>query len=140
MDMPTAQLTLMLALLSAAATAIPNGHVIGCLKGNVSHTFAFCDHTLSIEARINDLVGRLTIDEKIGLMSADSGTKVSRWFAASEFDLPVHLSRGAAVLVVCDVSPFAWHLERSIYTYSYHDTPLSLSQKFGFYRPFWQGL
>ena len=64
--------------LIALTTAVPNGHATGCLPGNVSHSLPFCDPSLSVKARIKDLVARLTVDEKIGLMSADSGTKVSR--------------------------------------------------------------
>eukprot|EP00911_Craspedida_sp_UC1_P000898 UC1_evm1s685 len=56
---------------------LPNGHVWGCLPGNVSSHRKFCNTSLPIEARLDDLVAALTLDEKIGLMSADSRTHVS---------------------------------------------------------------
>eukprot|EP01052_Picozoa_sp_SAG31_P048668 SAG31_NODE_10291_length_1159_cov_1.276415_2_plen_108_part_01 len=49
----------------------------GCLPGNVSASLPFCDRALSTEKRLDDLVGRLSLQEKIGLMSADSHTHVS---------------------------------------------------------------
>ena len=61
----------------------PNGHVWGCLPNNVSSTFPFCDDTLPISERLLDLVNRLTLEEKIGLMSADSATHVN---ACNEMD------------------------------------------------------
>ena len=56
---------------------MPNGHAWGCLPGNVSAHLPFCDHTLAVEERIDDLLKRLTLEEKIGLLSADSRTQVS---------------------------------------------------------------
>ena len=42
--------------------ALPNGYNWGCLKGNVSSSLPFCDHTLDIKLRVDDLVSRLTLD------------------------------------------------------------------------------
>ena len=57
--------------------AYPNGHAYGCLPGNVSAKLPFCNASLTVSERLEDLVGRLTLDEKIGLLAADSATKVS---------------------------------------------------------------
>lgn len=69
-------------LVAAAAVAdpgstLPNGHAWGCLPGNISALFPFCDSTLDMAKRVADLVGRLSLDEKISLMSADSHTHVN---------------------------------------------------------------
>lgn len=34
---------------AAASAAMPNNHVWGCLKGNVSAALAFCDHTRPVD-------------------------------------------------------------------------------------------
>lgn len=57
--------------------SLPNFYVWGCLPGNVSADFPFCDSSKTVEDRLDDLIGRLTTEEKIGLMSADSTTHVS---------------------------------------------------------------
>ena len=44
----------------------PNFH--GCIVPEAV-SLPYCDHTLSIDARLADLLGRLTLDEKIGLIS-----------------------------------------------------------------------
>ena len=61
----------------AAATSLPNGHAWGCEPNNVSAHLPFCNAKLSTDARLTDLISRLTIDEKIGLMSADKNTGVN---------------------------------------------------------------
>lgn len=47
---------------------VPLSH--GCLDRSV-RSLPFCDPTLSIEARVADLVSRMTLSEKIGLTGAD---------------------------------------------------------------------
>ena len=64
--------------LIAATLSIPNGHAWGCM--NISKDLPFCDENLSVESRLDDLIGRLSVEEKIGLMSADSRTKVNRYW------------------------------------------------------------
>lgn len=64
-------------LVSNAAAVLPNGHAWGCLRGNISASLPFCDDALSIADRVKDLVSRLTLEEKIGVMSADSKTGVN---------------------------------------------------------------
>ena len=65
---------------SAAAdpgSTLPNGHAWGCLPGNISAHLPFCDASKTIPVRLADLVGRLSLEEKIGLMCADKHTGVS---------------------------------------------------------------
>ena len=58
-------------------STLPNGHVWGCLPGNISAHHKFCDHTLPTAERLADLVSQLSLEEKIGLMCADKHTGVS---------------------------------------------------------------
>ena len=58
-------------------STLPNGHAWGCQPGNISAHHPFCDTKLSYEKRIENLVSLLSLEEKIGLMSADSHTHVS---------------------------------------------------------------
>jgi beta-glucosidase len=54
----------------------PKGEVLPrtCDEGSVSAKFPFCDHTQPLAARVRDLVGRLTREEKINLVTqADTG-------------------------------------------------------------------
>jgi beta-glucosidase len=51
---------------AAAAATVPNFH--GCVSPNATG-LPYCDAKLSIDARLEDLVKRLTLDEKIGLIS-----------------------------------------------------------------------
>ena len=37
----------------------------------------FCDASKTVDARLDDLIQHLTLEEKIGLLSADNHTKVS---------------------------------------------------------------
>eukprot|EP01060_Flectonema_neradi_P040913 TRINITY_DN949_c0_g1_i1.p1 TRINITY_DN949_c0_g1~~TRINITY_DN949_c0_g1_i1.p1 ORF type:complete len:777 (+),score=134.73 TRINITY_DN949_c0_g1_i1:68-2332(+) len=70
----------MLSLMLSACTAsvppehLPNGHAWGCY--NVSKNLPFCDTTLPISSRIDDLISRMTPDEKIGMMNHWNGSKV----------------------------------------------------------------
>jgi hypothetical protein len=60
--------TVVAALFLSTVTAkqvLPNGHAWGCLPGNISSSLPFCDTNLSISDRVADLVGRLTLDEKV---------------------------------------------------------------------------
>ena len=61
----------------ASSGSVPNGHAWGCLPGNVSAHLPFCDHEKTVSERLDDLIGRLSLEEKIGLLSADSRTHVS---------------------------------------------------------------
>lgn len=54
------------------ASSIPNGYNWGCLPGNVSASLPFCNYNLSINERIDDLISRLTLDEKLSFMGADT--------------------------------------------------------------------
>jgi beta-D-xylosidase 4 len=68
----------------------PNGYLWGCLPGNVSSTFKFCDHTLPTAERVKDLVGRLTLDEKLGLLGpAKSGPWGERPGSCTDMDAGV---------------------------------------------------
>ena len=58
-------------------SSLPNGHVWGCLPGNVSNHLPFCNTKLSVADRLTDLLDRLTIDEMIGLICADNHTHVN---------------------------------------------------------------
>jgi beta-glucosidase-like glycosyl hydrolase len=50
----------------------PNSYFWGCLKGNVSANFPFCDHTLPLQGRVQDLLGRLTLTEKLGMLGPNT--------------------------------------------------------------------
>lgn len=67
-------LILFLHALAAMAQALPNGYVWGCL--NISKTLPFCDHTLPTSVRVDDLVARMTLTEKLGLIGPDTSTGV----------------------------------------------------------------
>ena len=54
--------------------ALPNGYAWGCL--NISSSLPFCDHTLPISQRVDDLVSRLTLNEQVGLLGPDRFTGV----------------------------------------------------------------
>ena len=58
--------------------AFPNGYVWGCLPGNVSAGLPFCNSSLPVAARVYDLVSRLTLKEKLGLLGGDEN---SGWLA-----------------------------------------------------------
>ena len=61
--------TTLLSVYAAVAdpgSSLPNGHAWGCLPGNISAGFPFCDPKLPIAERVADLVSRLSLDEKIG--------------------------------------------------------------------------
>ena len=64
-------------LLVACVVGLPNGHVWGCLPNNVSSSFPFCNSSLPLSERITDLINRLTLEEKAGLLSPDLSTNVS---------------------------------------------------------------
>lgn len=51
--------------------ALPNGYVWGCLPGNISAHLPFCDPTLDAWTRAKDLVSRLTLNEKMGLLGRE---------------------------------------------------------------------
>ena len=57
---------LVLVATMAEVSSAPLYH--GCLD-NISTALPYCDHTLSYEARTEDVLKRLTIDEKVGLLS-----------------------------------------------------------------------
>lgn len=62
--------------LASTQPRIPNFH--GCVSPNAT-SLPYCNSNLSIDARLEDLVGRLTLDEKIGLISpAVRGPTLSR--------------------------------------------------------------
>lgn len=63
--------------LADPGSTLPNGYAWGCLPKNVSSGFPFCDPSRKLADRVADLVGRLTTEEKAGLMSADGRTGVS---------------------------------------------------------------
>jgi beta-D-xylosidase 4 len=76
--MPIMMKTMMATTLVLHASAsLPNGHAWGCLPNNVSAHLPFCDSKLSTDERLTDLISRLTLEEKIGLLSADKNTGVS---------------------------------------------------------------
>ena len=54
----------------AMPTMFPSGHVWGCY--NISAGFPFCDSSLPMHSRINDLVSRLTDAEKVRMMAPDT--------------------------------------------------------------------
>jgi beta-D-xylosidase 4 len=58
-------------LLSEQVHAYPNFWVYGCSAGNGAYGLPFCDSSLSISSRVADLIGRLSLDEKMGLMGTD---------------------------------------------------------------------
>lgn len=47
----------------------PSGYFEGCLT--VAKEMPFCDASLPIPARVKDLISRLTLDEKMGLLGPD---------------------------------------------------------------------
>ena len=61
----------------ALTDATPNFWVYGCQPGNVSATLPFCDYNLPINERVNDLISRLDITEKLGLLGSDANTLVN---------------------------------------------------------------
>lgn len=84
---------LALSAVVAVATALPNGYAWGCL--NISKDFPFCDHTLPISVRVDDLVDRMTLREKLGLISPDPLTGVDACnfmdAGASRFGIPPYM-------------------------------------------------
>jgi hypothetical protein len=60
---------LLLAAVADPGSNLPNGHAWGCLPGNISAGFPFCDPTLTVAERVKDLVSRLSLDEKIGFVT-----------------------------------------------------------------------
>ena len=68
----------------------PNAYFWGCLPGNVSATLPFCNHALSTPARVADLVGRLSLEEKLGLLGpAKSGPWGKRPGSCTDMDAGV---------------------------------------------------
>jgi hypothetical protein len=65
-------LTTTLTLCAVAATALPNGYVWGCLPNNVSASLPFCDNSLPVANRVTDLLSRLSVDEMLGMIGADT--------------------------------------------------------------------
>ncbi len=65
-------LTTTLSLCAVAATALPNGYVWGCLPNNVSASLPFCDNSLPVANRVTDLLSRLSVDEMLGMIGADT--------------------------------------------------------------------
>jgi len=63
-----------LLLCTVVVSGVPNGYAWGCL--NISKTLPFCDHTVPLAARVNDLVGRLSLNEQLGLIGPDPRTGV----------------------------------------------------------------
>ena len=66
-----------IAILLKVATAAPNFWVYGCQPGNVSSAFPFCDYKLDVSTRVADLISRLDLTEKLGILGSDSKTKVN---------------------------------------------------------------
>jgi beta-glucosidase-like glycosyl hydrolase len=62
----------LLSLYCVEVAAYPNGYVWGCL--NISASYPFCNWSLPIEKRIEDLISRLTLTEKLNLMGANTVT------------------------------------------------------------------
>ena len=52
--------------LAPVSLAVPNFH--GCVAPEAT-SLPYCNHTLSIDERLSDLVDRLSLEEKIGLIS-----------------------------------------------------------------------
>eukprot|EP00697_Spironema_sp_BW2_P017465 gnl/Spiro4/9155_TR4822_c0_g1_i1.p1 gnl/Spiro4/9155_TR4822_c0_g1~~gnl/Spiro4/9155_TR4822_c0_g1_i1.p1 ORF type:complete len:824 (-),score=178.02 gnl/Spiro4/9155_TR4822_c0_g1_i1:109-2538(-) len=50
----------------------PNYYVWGCLPGNISSGFRFCDSNLTIGERVSDLIQRMTLLEKLAILGPDS--------------------------------------------------------------------
>jgi hypothetical protein len=78
--MPDCRLAFSFVLLAVAVadpgSTLPNGHAWGCLPGNISASKPFCDASRPIAERVANLVSLLTLDEKIGFLSADNHTHV----------------------------------------------------------------
>jgi len=76
MMMPVAlTLALMRPIVALASWPImpyPSGYFYGCLPGNVSHALPFCDPSLAVAQRVADLVSRLSLEEKLGLLGPDT--------------------------------------------------------------------
>lgn len=101
-------LALVLALLRAPVEATPNYWVYGCSEGNVSYGLPFCNISLSIDARVDDLVSRLTLDEKLGILGPDpnSGTSVCNMmdYGVERLGIPTYLNlleTNSAVSAAC---------------------------------------
>ena len=58
--------------LLGVASATPNGHA--CLPGHNSSSLPFCDHTLPIPQRVDDLLKRMTVEEKAHLIAVRGDT------------------------------------------------------------------
>ncbi len=58
------------------APNFPNGYAWGCY--NISANLPFCNPNLSFDDRINDLISRLNLTEKLGLLGPNTvSTKVN---------------------------------------------------------------
>lgn len=55
---------------AAANQNLPNGYAWGCL--NISSALPFCNPSLTVEERLTDLVSRMTEEEKLGVLGADT--------------------------------------------------------------------
>eukprot|EP01047_Picozoa_sp_COSAG01_P051479 COSAG01_NODE_5318_length_4337_cov_11.889571_2_plen_208_part_00 len=70
--------------------AYPNSYFWGCLPGNVSAHLPFCDASRPVGERVRDLVGRLSLDEKLGLLGpAKSGPWGKRPGSCTDMDAGV---------------------------------------------------
>jgi hypothetical protein len=73
------------------AASAPNYQM--CLRGDpgIVHGWPFCNHTLPVAQRVEDLIGRMALEEKVGMMGADA---IAR-------GVPRCCAHGAHTLLVC---------------------------------------
>ena len=74
----------------ATAYALSPEHVWGCLPGNISHHMKFCDRSLSIAARVADLLANLTLKEKAGLLGAGTTSCAFMDAGVERLGIPVY--------------------------------------------------
>ena len=73
------------------AVGVPNAYACQP-KQTKSKGLPFCDMSLSFEQRVSDLLGRLTLREKLGLIHADPSTDACAFLDSGvpRLDIPVY--------------------------------------------------
>ncbi|WP_007514247.1 glycoside hydrolase family 3 protein [Pseudofrankia saprophytica] len=95
-----------LVALAIAAVVLPVV-AAGCAKGKAPASFPYLDPAVPVDQRVSDLLGRMTLDEKVGQM-----TQADRGAVAKDPSMVTSLGLGSVLsgpaLVPADDTPSAW--------------------------------